>query len=51
MAKKPRKIWPHVALSDEAFAILEAESKKPTGTSKVKYASAAIIEKHKRQGK
>jgi len=42
---------PKIRITPEAFAILEAEYKKPTGTSKVKYASAAIIEKHKRDGK
>jgi hypothetical protein len=40
---------PKVRITPEAAAILEAEAKKPTGTSKVKYASAAIIEKRERE--
>jgi len=38
-----------VKITPEAAAILEAEAKKPTGTSKVKYASAAIIEKFEKE--
>lgn len=49
--KKERKNWPHVALTDEAALVLEKETSKPDGLSKVRYASVAIIEKSIREEK